>query len=514
MWARHDVHVNAPQLSGTVEDLQVWFEGAAPGPGQTATGPALGNLVGGGLPVAQPIGLATPPLGAPMVPAGAAATATPPAAQPPVTQRFDVVGRLFQARVTLGGPQATVSRLKIEDNVQLLQTQTARPGERPIVIRGDSLDATNLNSPQTLVRVVGRPARFEGPLAITGPNINVDSAANRVSIDGPGQMEIPLPPSPPGQSNPPGQPPVPPGMLTIDWQREMWFDGLNAHFEQGVVAHMGSRQMHTESMDAQLVRPFRFSDRVMPEGNPIKSVHCRDRVRMDDRTPTSHDQLETSDLGLNIDTGELNGGPGWINSVRWGSNDALGGAMAGMAGPPPVAGQTPPRETLHCLHVKFERSMEGNVGNPLVKRLTLKNRVSAVYAPVDNWDAMPTADTLDRLGPQAVTLNCEELSVAEMAIPFGGPSWFEMAAGGNCRVENATFTALGERITYDGRKDLLILSGEGRDAELYHQTQVGGERDHTAMKTIYYHPRTNKMGSATGANSLQFIIPPAGIRKP
>ena len=45
-----------------------------------------------------------------------------------------------------------------------------------------------------------------------------------------------------------------------------------------------------------------------------------------------------------------------------------------------------------------------------------------------------------------------------------------------------------------GTKDLLILSGEGRDAELYRQVQVGGERDHTAMKTIYYHPQDQQDG--------------------
>ncbi len=511
MWARHDVHVNSPQLFGTVEDLQVWFDdpGASQGPA-AAGNPMLGGLASAGLPVARPIGLTMPSPAGPMAPAGAAAP-TPPqtaaASQPPALQRFKVVGRLFQARVALGGPQITVSRLKIEDNVQFLQTQTARPGDRPIMICGDSLEATSVNSPQGLVTVTGQPARFDGgPLAMTGLNINLDQAANRVWIDGPGQMQVPLPPSAQGQ---------PPGMLTIDWQRKMWFDGLNVHFEHAVVGRMGPQEMRTETMIAQLVRPIRFSDPVAPEGIPVEIINClggADGVRLENRTPTSHDQLQTSDLGLNVHTGELNGGAGWINSVRRGSDDAMGGPMAGLAGPPPGPGRAA-KDTLNCLHVKFEKSMHGNVGNPWARRLTFDNLVRAVYAPVDNWDALLTADALDQLGPQAVTLRCDRLSVAEMAIPFRGPPWFEMEANGSTVVESATFTALGERITYDGRKDLLILSGEGRDAELYHQTQVGGERDHTAMKTIYYYPRTNKMGSASGAEMLQFTLPPAGNRK-
>ena len=201
MWARHDVHVNSPQLFGTVEDLQVWFDdpGASQGPA-AAGNPMLGGLASAGLPVARPIGLTMPSPAGPMAPAGAAAPAPPQtaaASQPPALQRFKVVGRLFQARVALGGPQITVSRLKIEDNVQFLQTQTARPGDRPIMICGDSLEATSVNSPQGLVTVTGQPARFDGgPLAMTGLNINLDQAANRVWIDGPGQMQVPLPPRP------------------------------------------------------------------------------------------------------------------------------------------------------------------------------------------------------------------------------------------------------------------------------------------------------------------------------
>ena len=146
MWARHDVHMNSAQLSGKVDDLRVWFDDAGTSQGQAiGAGRAFGGSRGAGLPVAQPVGLAVPSPAGPTVPAGAAPQATAPP-QPPAVQRFEVVGRLLQARVTLGQPQASVSNLTIEDGVQFLETQTAQPGERPIMIRGDKLVATGVTA--------------------------------------------------------------------------------------------------------------------------------------------------------------------------------------------------------------------------------------------------------------------------------------------------------------------------------------------------------------------------------
>ena len=86
---------------------------------------------------------------------------------------------------------------------------------------------------------------------------------------------------------------------------------------------------------------------------------------------------------------------------------------------------------------------------------------------------MLPADNLDQLGPHGVTVRCDQLSVAEMLLPVGGRRSFELEARGNAVVESNTFTALGQRITYDEAKDLLILSGDGRNAELFRQLQVG-----------------------------------------
>jgi len=501
MLAQHDVHMNSPQLSGKVEDLRVWFEDGATSPGP-------------GGPIAQPIGLAVQPPAVPTLPVGATAPAPQPApasSQPPAAQRFEVLGRLLQARVALGQQQATVSNLTIEDGVQFRETQTALPGERPIMIRGDRLVGAGVTASNTVLTITGQPAHFEGRgLGMTGSNINLDRGANRLWIDGPGQMDAPLESSP-------GQTPAAPGVLTVDWQRSMHFDGLTARFEQAVVATTVQQQMRTETMEVKLLRPVRFSEPNGQDKPDVEQIRCLDGVWLENRTfdpqrqLVSHDQLQVSDLVLNHITGVVIGGPGWLNSVRRGSDNPLGGPMGALVGGGPAVAQPPTQDTLNCLHVRFQKSITGNL--LFSHRLTFADQVRTAYAPVDNWDAVLAADNLDQLGPRGVTVRCNQLTVAEMLLPMGGRRSFEVEAVGNTVVENNTFTALAQRITYNSQKDLLILSGEGRNAELFRQLQVGAERDHQAAQTIYYHPTTNRMGSASGAQSLEITLPPGENRK-
>jgi lipopolysaccharide export system protein LptA len=514
MRALHDVHMNSPQLSSKVDDLQIWFEEGGQTPGTMAE-QTLGGPQNNGQPVAQPIGLAVQSPAGLTPPVGAAVSAPPQAAappQPPTSQRFEVVGRLFQARVALGQQQATVSKMTIEDGVQFLETQTAQPGERPLIIRGDKLEGTGVTAPQAQVRITGRPARFEGRgLGMTGSNINLDRGANRVWIDGPGQMDVPF------SDNQQGQAPAAPGVLTVDWQRSMVFDGLRVRFDHAVVAATTQWQIHTEAMEVQLLRPIRFSEPNGQDRPQVEEIHGLDGVWLENRSfdpqrqLISHDQLQLSDIVLNAMTGAMNGGPGWLNSVRRGSDNPLGGPMVAMAGGGPPAAVPMPQDSLSCLHVRFQKSITGNFW---AHRVSFDDRVQTVYAPVDNWDAVLTTDNLEQLGPRAVTLRCNRLSVAEMLLPIGGPRSFQVWALDNTVVESNTFTALAQRITYDSAKDLLILSGDGlSNAELYRQSQVGGERDHNATQTIYYHPRSNKMGSASGAQSVEITLPPGGNGK-
>ncbi len=336
MCARHNVHINSAQLTGKVDDLQVWFdveEGFGSG-GLTAGGlpnaaradNAANGRANDGLPATQPIVLAAQP------PVGATVAAPQ---QPLAAQRFEVDGRLLLARVLLGKQETTVSKLTIEDGVQFFETQTSKPGERPVVIRGDKLEGTGMTGPNAVVTVTGRLARFEGRgLGMSGGTIRLDRGANHLEIDGPGQMDLPA-------DALPGQAAGPPGVLTVDWQRSMMFDGRKVRFDQGVHAIMGQRQIRTETMDVQLVRPISFSEPNGSDPHQVAKVQCFGGVsgvsmenrEFDQRQQlSSHDQLQVSDMILNVLNGEFESGPGWLNNVQRGSDNPLGGSAAALAG--------------------------------------------------------------------------------------------------------------------------------------------------------------------------------------
>ena len=217
------------------------------------------------------------------------------------------------------------------------------PIDRRCVIRGDRLDAVDVST-SAIVTVTGRPARFEARgLGLTGTNIHLNRGANRLWIDGPGRMDVPLSAAVQGQAS------AGPGMLTVDWQRRMDFDGRTAQFEEGVVAMLRQlqsdgktveAQLKAAAMQAQLQQAVNFSQSDAQGARQVERIQCLGGVSMTQRSfdprqqLTAHDRMEVTDLAVNILTGELSGGPGWLNSVRLGLDNPLGNAAPGRRAPP------------------------------------------------------------------------------------------------------------------------------------------------------------------------------------
>lgn len=491
MAARNDVHLNAKNLSSHVEDLEVWFR----------EGPATVSRSANPI---SPVSIAAqPPVGAP--PSGP----QPNPATPTALERFQVDGRRLRAQLLLGEDQAAISDLTIDDGVQLTETQSAQPTNLPVRIRGDHLKASDLTAPNASVVVVGQPARFEGRgLGLSGAEIHVRADENRLSIDGPGQMDLAIP------NDLQGRKLAAPGVLTIDWRGGMSFDGRTAEFNESVVAaaprlqsqtEMMQSQLQTETMRVRLLRPIRFTQPSMAEPPALEEIQCHGGVSMENRSfdfqqqLTSHDRMVVSDLVVNLANGELNGGAGWINSVR-------------REAPATTPGVIPsrPANQLTGLNVRFQRSITGNI---LRREIHFQDQVQMAYAPVDNWDAMLMTTDPDKLGPDGATIRCDQLSVAEMLLPMGNQRSIELYALNNAVVEGTTFTARGHRITYSQAKDLLVLESDGiTDAELFRQTQVGAPRQQVTAKKIYYWRKSNQF-SVEGAQSLQIDQTPGDSRK-
>ena len=411
----------SPQFSAKVDRLEVWFSSPPPavpasgGPGLAAGGPALAYVPSTAGP-SPPSPLAGMPGGAPAAPGER-------------QSHLEINGRLLQARVILQDQQhGDLTEVTVVDHVNLRETQTAAPGDLPLVVTGQWLHATEASSPQAKVTVTGEPAHMEGRgMSLTGPNIHIDRGANVLSMEGPGQMDKLL------DRDLENRPLSQAGTVRINWQKGMRFDGLKAHFQDSVNVISEAKLLQTGSLDVCFQHPISFSDARQQQAPPlVESFICGDGVFFENRSfeagrQMSYDRGQLKNLDLNNITGDFHGdGPGWVVSVRHGGQGFAmpGGPLAGPGCPAaarPVGfnpAQPPPADpnALTCVRLRF---MRGITGNKIHKDLVFHGQVHAAYGPAQNWATTLDSDDPEVLGPEAVVLRCESLQVNDMSSDFG-----------------------------------------------------------------------------------------------
>ncbi|MBN2476662.1 MAG: hypothetical protein JXB62_18775 [Pirellulales bacterium] len=478
--AEPNVVIESPQLSAVVERLEVWFE-----QDPTEAAAAAGAL-----------GQADSPVGSPPP------AALPPADAPAAEGHFEIVGRLLRAKLRLAeGEQAKLSELTVEDGVEFVESRTRKPGELPVLIRGDRLHAIDADQPHAAVTVVGKPAHFQGRgMSLSARNVSLNRGTNRLWVDGAGRMELPV------KTDLEGRPLDEPTLLELLWQRGMEFDGRTAQFEEAVTASTPNQHLQTETLEVRLTRPIDFSANKIQEGlkPEIEQLLCRGGVLMESRefagrVQTSTERMQVADLAVNLVSGALTaGGPGWVRSIRHESGGLLPGAAPRRDGNQRLG-----------LHVRFQDRITGDVKN---RQLTFHEQVRVTFAPVDSWEATLDVDRPEEVGPGGAVMRCRQLSVSELRGPAGTSR--ELEAVGSVVVEGITedgnFTARAARMTYDEAKDLLILEGDGHsDASLFRQQQIGGPLSEFTARKIRYWPRTNRCLKVDGARSLRGQFPAA-----
>ncbi len=502
------VVVNSPHVTGTVNQLGVWFE---PMPPAGADGHAHQDGASGDrgqptdsarrrdrAPGTRPIDAVSTRGGPESVPAEG------PVGASESNHHFHVAGGLLQAKVFIptDAPSWVPSRdaepelaeLIIEENVELKETRTAQPGELPVVVRGELVHVLHASRPDRKVTVRGNPPRFDGRgLTLCGLNrdssILLDSGTNELRIDEPGWTELPL------DRDLKGRPLQQPGRLRVRWQKGMVFDGRTVRFEGGVVAgarHQGGETvLHTEILDVYLLRLVDFGTvNERPDRMEIERMVCYGSVFMENRSfdeqgQSSLDRFQMANLDIDLQSGASTAdGPGWMTTVCRGSPELLATGRDQGSGDDPPATDDGDSSPLRYLRVRFQGPLEGNVRN---RQMAFRDEVRAAYAPVDSWEPSLDPDDLESLGPRGVLLDCDELTVTHMPQPTGEGRAMELVATGNVVVEGRTFTARAPRMTYDDAKQLLILDEDGwTPAELSHQKHVGARRSEVKAGRILY----------------------------
>lgn len=423
-------------------------------------------------------------------------------------QRFQVGANVLQANLRVLPDGMSIAKLALDGNVRLLETQTSKPDEEPIVLEGDRVSVVDADASHAAVAILGtreRPARFQGRgLSLQAETINLNRGTNSLWTDAPGILQVQV------KQDLAGQPLAGAGPLTIEWQTRMSFDGQTASFEDAVTASTQFQHLRTQVLEARLRQPIRFaseSDQPAPE---LSEIRCRGGVVLENHLfdmfgRVSQDKIEVSDLKLNLLTGDLIGnGPANVTTVRRGFADPTDTASPAPAIPLHGAG---PKT---YLRVRCQGPVSGNV---LKREVSFNEQTRAVYGPVGSWEASLDLNDPDVLDDRGAVLGCDRLTVAQMAVPGGEPS-LELAATGNTVVEGRTFMARGARVSYAQSKDLLILEGDGRnDAELFRQMTLGGQTNRAAAKKIHYWPKTKRV-NMDGIRGGEFeFSPEMGLRQ-
>jgi hypothetical protein len=437
---------------------------------------------------------------------------------------MEVSGRLLQANVALRDrKEGDITDVTVIDRVRLLETQTEHPGDLPLVVTGNTLHATDANSPHAKVLVVGKPAHMEGRgTSLTGPSIAIDCGANRLTMEGAGTLERAV------DHDMDNRPLSRPGKLRVDWQKAMTFDGRTAHFQDAIRVRGESQLLETSSMDVGLDHRISFSEK-QPQQEAskaqVETIHCGGGVYIvnqsfdDGRQQTSNDRIQLKDLDLNYITGECHAnGPGRLTSVRRGGAQGFnfpGSVPARTAAFVPGQPQAAP---LECLDLRFINSMKGNTRR---REMVFQGHVLAAHAQAQSWTTALLNDGSpdpNRLGPQAVVVKSDSLEVDDMT-PAGGASSIEFQAHDNVIVEGTmpsstpgqptNFYASCARLSYSQAKDQLIFEGDGRSlAELSKQDGEGKTVSNSNFQKIIYFPKTGE-AIGNGFQSLDVNPPPA-----
>jgi hypothetical protein len=503
MLARGSVELDSAQLTGLTDQLEVWFDSvllpqqpAQPIATIAAYSPAT---------TAEPAPAPRGQLAAAIAPPPAPARAAPPAGiaglartgRDEPEQQFDVTGKLLRVRLALLGWDPELSELIVEGQARFEETKAVRQGAKPTLVTGDRIHVVQTTPVQATVTVTGQPqqpARVEaGGMTLVGGAINLDRAANRMWIDGPGTMTMIL------DRDMQGRPLAKPQPLDVSWRQAMNFDGRLATFEQSVVAQGQHQELKTQVLKILLSERIDFVEKREAAARPdVAELVCQGGVFIDGRTYdeqglASIDHMEAADLTVNMASGDILAhaptyGKGRMTQVRRGSGPSAV-AVPGLPQEPATAADD--EDQLSYLRVEFNRTLSGNMNQ---REVVFGDDVHTVYGPVPNWEAKLDPNVKDGLGPRGIEMTCEQLKVREMTGSTAEARFIELEAAGNTDVTGTGFRASASILRYSSVKQKLELDGGGRrNATIWRQLRPGANPETISAKLIEYWPQTRRL---------------------
>ena len=474
MVALGNVVATMPQITADTSRLEVWFRQKQIVEKKENTNPSSGGRV-------RPS-----PLG------GSRSEPKKP------TSHYKIKGNLVRIKVLQEGDSTQAEGVQVVGNVKVTETQLQTTTEKPLLIRGHELTVQNASNRAAVISING-DQRLNGKdawayleakgLTLSGQQIVLNRGVNKLWIPGAGKMTLPL------DRDLQGNPISRPQTVAITWKKRMDFDGRAIVYQDQVEVRGQSQRTLTKVLEVQLAKRVDFSKPPKKrEKTDLSKLICRGGVWVENRKfdkngLVSIETISAKDLDVDQQTGNIfAAGPGWIKSIGIGTVNSLN-----IAGDKKKKIKEKPQKTgLNFMLVNFNKQIKGNLHQ---KVLVFSDQIKTVYGPVKKWDEELNPDKLDSVGENGVVMNCQKLTLTQIAdVNDAKKTTVDLAAEGNTLVENPTFTARADRITFSQAKDLLILQGGSRsDAQLWHQARVGGPVIREAARKILYWRGTKRV---------------------
>jgi hypothetical protein len=484
------VEVAAPQFTGRTQQLSTVFRIAGPDSDHKPDEPGTTNR-------AKPL--------------------SPASGEP--TQTYNIDSDQMRLDVLLKGQSAVPTSLECAGHIVLREALLSPTNQQPLEIRGGHLTATQLDTKSPHITLRGAaPGQAAGAaqalLAGRGMTMQVDAVeadggSARVWSDGPGKATLLV------ARNLQGQAAATPMPMDVIWQKGFRFDGQTITFSDGVVVSGMDSTLHCDQLAAKLATKLQPGQPLSQVNMNPSEIECTGRVTIENITRdaggvTSRAHMQLARLSLNQQTGAIGGtGPGIIRATRFGTGMDLiprqpGGGQAATS---PAVPASAAGNKLHFLRVDFHSGLDGNM---YVRELTFRNRIRAVYGPVDSWEHELDLARPETLTPDSMTLSCDDLRLNEdplaartvAAAPSDadkqpvGP--IQMQAKGNVRIagqipSQGEFTVQADRASYEQLKDAFILEGDTRTpAKLWRRNATGQNSPPLEARKIRYSRATNE----------------------
>ncbi|MCS6850945.1 MAG: hypothetical protein NZ700_07215 [Gemmataceae bacterium] len=454
--ARGQVAAWAPDLViHDTDRLLIWFQEAAPAPGQ--------------LPPLRPAGNTTP---APL-------PSRPPEPLPKPKSPIQLSARSIEAHVVQLPAKNELQRLWCEGHVRVRQ-EPAPNQEKGTDLRGQTLQLNRYPDGNTLVLTGDRAEVHLDKVSIIGPEIHVDQRENQVWVNGVGAMRLP------SGTNFHGERLSRTSDLTIYWNRNMFFNGKDAQFYGGIQAEQDHARLACQTLQVFLDR--RVSLKEGEKGQPpakVEKVVCDKSVRIEDVAYQNgrlarYQRIESRELSMDNQEGVVIApGPGVVRLLAPGNGP---GPRPGTVAKP----SSPSQEQLRLTRVTYLGRM---FANNQTRTAIFYDNVEVVQVPADNPDV---SIDVDRLPPGALYLRCDQLKVYSRK-DADGRTTQEMEAHRKAVVQAAEFWGRADLIKFDEAKDQVVFEGVGGNlAALYRVQAPGAPPEEIKGRKITYWRRTNE----------------------